>query len=127
MQVQIYLIELIQEGLDTEVFSFNILENAFKHAEEKYQREHVTPFIYENTDQAFYYKNSVDYSKYRWTLDTDEDFELIAEVYEHLYHGVHDFYLSDIVKLFEKVPELYEINAQIEQKNQVNRIDKYES
>ena len=103
-------------GLDTEVFSFNALENAFNHAEEKYQTEHVTPFIYENTDQAFYYKNNVDYSKYRWTLDTDEDFELILEVYEHLYHGDHDFYLSDIVKLFEKMPELYEINAQIEQK-----------
>lgn len=103
-------------GLDTEVFSFNALENAFNHAEEKYQREHVTPFIYENTDQAFYYKNSVDYSKYRWTLDTDEDFELISEVYEHLYHGTHDFYLSEIVRLFEKMPELYKINAHIEQK-----------
>lgn len=103
-------------GLDTEVFSFKVLEHAFDHAEEKYQREHVTPFIYENTNQAFYYKNSVDYSKYRWTLDTDEDLELISKVYGHLYHGVHDFYLSDIVKLFEKMPDLYGINAHIEQK-----------
>jgi spore coat polysaccharide biosynthesis protein SpsF len=103
-------------GLDTEVFSFKVLENAFINAKEAYQREHVTPFIYENTNQAFYYKNSVDNSKYRWTLDTDEDFKLISEVYKHLYNGVHDFYLSDIVKLFEKMPDLYEINAHIEQK-----------
>ena len=103
-------------GLDTEIFSFNLLENAFNHAKEKYQREHVTPFIYENSTNVFYYKNSVDYSKYRWTLDTDEDFELISEVYKHLYHGVHDFYLSDIVKLFENMPELYDINAHVEQK-----------
>lgn len=103
-------------GLDTEIFSFNLLENAFNHAKEKYKREHVTPFIYENSTNVFYYKNSVDYSKYRWTLDTDEDFELISEVYKYLYHGVHDFYLSDIVKLFENMPELYDINAHVEQK-----------
>ncbi|GAA4068767.1 glycosyltransferase family protein [Amphibacillus indicireducens] len=103
-------------GLDTEIFSFEVLENAFNNAKEKYQREHVTPYIYETSDSNYYYKNSVDYSKYRWTLDTDEDFELISEVYKHLYHGTHDFYLSDIVRLFEKMPELYEINAHIEQK-----------
>lgn len=103
-------------GLDTEIFSFEILENAYKNAEEKYQREHVTPYIYENTDQVFYYKNNVDYSKYRWTLDTDEDFKLISEVYKHLYNGIHDFYFNDIVELFERIPDLYEINAHIEQK-----------
>lgn len=103
-------------GLDTEVFSFVALENAFMNAEKKYQREHVTPFIYEMANQVFFYKNSVDYSKYRWTLDTEEDFELISQVYKHLYKGIHDFYLIDVVRLFEKMPQLYEINAQIEQK-----------
>lgn len=103
-------------GLDTEVFSFEILKDAFTNAKEKYQREHVTPYIYETSGTAFYYKNDIDYSKYRWTLDTEEDFELISEIYKHLYHGVHDFYLNDIVKLFEKIPELYDINAHIEQK-----------
>lgn len=103
-------------GLDTAIFSFEVLENAFNNAKEKYQREHVTPYIYETSDGNYYYKNDIDYSKYRWTLDTDEDFELISEVYKHLYHGIHDFHLSDIVKLFEKMPELYDINAHVEQK-----------
>jgi len=40
-------------GFDTEVFSFNVLEEAFNKAEERYQREHVTPFIYENPDSSF--------------------------------------------------------------------------
>lgn len=103
-------------GLDTEIFSFEVLENAFNNAKEKYQREHVTPFIYEMTDQVFYYKNNVDYSKYRWTLDTREDFDLILEVYKQLYYGTHDFYLGDVLKLFEERPELYDINAHVEQK-----------
>jgi spore coat polysaccharide biosynthesis protein SpsF len=103
-------------GLDAEVFSFNFLEKAHNNATEKYQREHVTPYIYETSNNIYYYKNQTDYSKYRWTLDTDEDFELIKEIYNNLYHGSHDFYLRDIVKLLEKMPELYEINAHIEQK-----------
>lgn len=103
-------------GLDTEVFSFEVLENAFNNAVENYQREHVTPFIYEMAKQIFYYRNSVDYSKFRWTLDTVEDFKLISEVYNYLYNGDHDFYLGDVVKLFEKMPELYDINSHIEQK-----------
>lgn len=103
-------------GLDTEVFSFKVLENAFSNAKETYQREHVTPYIYENSTWVYYYKNDIDYSKHRWTLDTDEDLNLISEIYKHLYHGEHDFYLSDIVKLFEERPELFNINAHIEQK-----------
>lgn len=103
-------------GLDTEVFSFNVLKNAFTNAKENYQREHVTPYIYENSIGVYYYKNDIDYSRNRWTLDTDEDFKLISEIYKHLYRGKHDFYLSDIVKLFEVKPELFNINAHIEQK-----------
>lgn len=103
-------------GLDTEVFAFHQLERAFKGANKNYQREHVTPYIYENSSRIFYYKNTVDYSKYRWTVDTEDDFRLITEIYHHLYQGKHDFYLSDIVKLLEQYPELAQINAHIEQK-----------
>jgi spore coat polysaccharide biosynthesis protein SpsF len=103
-------------GLDTEVFSFKTLQDAYNHATEKYQREHVTPYIYENSKKICYYKNDIDYSKYRWTLDTKEDFELIYSIYKYLYKGNHDFYYTDILKLLEIHPELAEINAQIEQK-----------
>lgn len=103
-------------GLDTEVFSFKQLEIAYNKAKEKYQREHVTPFIYENSNNLFYYKNRVDYSKYRWTLDTEEDFELITKIYSELYKGKHDFYLKDVIKLFHENPELFKINKHVEQK-----------
>lgn len=103
-------------GLDTEVFSFRVLEDSFTNAIEAYQREHVTPYIYENSVRIYYYMNDINYSKHRWTLDTDEDFSLIAEIYRYLYHGQHDFYLNDIIKLFETRQELFDINAHIEQK-----------
>ena len=103
-------------GLDTEVFSFNTLEKAFINASEKYQREHVTPYIYEQSNNLYYYKNKIDYSKHRWTLDTDDDLKLITEIYKHLYKGNHDFYMYDIIVLFDQYPDLYTINAHIEQK-----------
>ena len=104
-------------GLDVEIFHFRELENAFKNAAEKYQREHVTPFLYEGSRNIFYYKHDIDYSIYRWTLDTDEDYKLISEIYKHLYKGQHDFNLKEILELFDKIPELYDINAHIEQKS----------
>lgn len=103
-------------GLDTEVFSFKDLESAFNNAKETYQREHVTPYIYENSKNALFYKNKVNYSKYRWTLDTEEDFELIYNIYDRLYTGTHNFYLKEIIELFNQEPELYQINEHIEQK-----------
>lgn len=103
-------------GLDTEVFSFGMLEQAFNYANEKYQREHVTPYIYENSNEIYYYKNKADYSNYRWTLDTSEDFELISKIYEYFYNGEHDFYLDNIVELFNQKPEFSRINEHIEQK-----------
>lgn len=103
-------------GLDAEIFSFEALENAFNKANEKYQREHVTPYIYENSEKVYIYKNNMDYSRYRWTLDTEEDFKLIHIVYDRLYNGKHNFYLQEIIKLFESEPELIKINEHIEQK-----------
>lgn len=103
-------------GLDAEVFSFEVLENAFLNGKESYHREHVTPYIYEHSNKIHYFINEVDYSKYRWTLDTEEDFELISKIYNRLYKGSHDFYLSDIIELFWQDPNLITINAHIEQK-----------
>jgi spore coat polysaccharide biosynthesis protein SpsF len=103
-------------GLDTEVFSYSVLEEAFNLATEKHQREHVTPYIYENSYNIFYYKNAIDYSRYRWTLDTREDFELIKTIYHYLYKGEHNFFLQDIINLMTRYPELAKINAHIEQK-----------
>jgi len=103
-------------GLDVEVFSFQGLERAFRNAPEKYQREHVTPYIYENAESVYYFKNGTDYSNHRWTLDTEEDYELLRELYRILYKGKHDFYFKDILKVFEQFPDLVKINRHVEQK-----------
>ena len=37
------------DGLDVEVFSFNLLQEAFKRAKDPYDREHVTPYMRRKT------------------------------------------------------------------------------
>ncbi|MGO1468951.1 MAG: cytidylyltransferase domain-containing protein [Tissierella sp.] len=102
-------------GLDISIFSLELLEEAFNNSTRKYEREHVTPYMYENSS-VFYYKNDKNYSNHRWTLDTPEDYELIKEIYNHLYKGKHDFYMRDILDLLKGNPELFKINQHIEQK-----------
>lgn len=106
-------------GLDTEVFSFKALEKAYNEAESQRDIEHVTPYIWDNVNlfRLAQYKNDMDYSGLRWTLDTAEDFELISKIYSILYpYKNNNFNISDIVKLYIGNPELKEINGHIEQK-----------
>lgn len=103
-------------GLDTEIFPPAILEDACEKAAAPHQREHVTPYIYETSQKAYYYRNKTDLSRHRWTLDTQEDWEFVSAVYERLYRGSHDFYCADVVRLLDAHPEIFEINSRVEQK-----------
>jgi spore coat polysaccharide biosynthesis protein SpsF len=105
-------------GLDTEVFSFQALEKAFFSASKEYEREHVTPYIYQHPEEfkIFQYKNDKDYSDYRWTLDTEEDLKVIELIYEGLYFKNEAFDFDDILQFIEKNPYIIEINKAITQK-----------
>lgn len=105
-------------GFDVEVFSFNALEEAEHNAFLDRDREHVTPYFYTNTDKfnVCNVYNDVDYSKYRFTVDTQEDFELIKLILEHLYDENPYFKMLDVIRLMEKNPIWFSINAHIEQK-----------
>lgn len=106
-------------GLDTEVFTFAALEKAYNEAVLERDREHVTTYFYNTNSHFFnigYVKNDVDYSKYRWTVDTEEDFELIKLIIGTLYRENPNFTLLDTVNLMEKNPDWFKINAHIEQK-----------
>lgn len=103
-------------GLDLEIFPFAWLKRAFQEADSPYDREHVSPFIYDHAPNRFYYRYEKDYSRYRWTLDTPEDWEVMEHIYEHFYHGKHDFYFEEIVEYMEEHPEVAAINQEIQQK-----------
>ncbi|MFM6005065.1 MAG: acylneuraminate cytidylyltransferase, partial [Sphaerospermopsis kisseleviana] len=60
--------------------------------------------------------NDDDLSDYRWTLDTQEDWRLIEEIYKNLYHEQKIFTTDEVLDLLVVNPELLLINAHVEQK-----------
>lgn len=107
-------------GMDTEVFPFRVLDAAFHEATLPSDREHVTPFIYRNK-QRFRLANVAyekDFSRHRWTVDTEEDFALIKRIIEELYPGNPTYGMADILRLFDRDPGMFLMNAHVE-KNEV--------
>lgn len=75
------------DGLDAEVFKFSALEKAYNEATLKSDREHVTPYIKRNSSfnggalfSSFNVANAEDFSNYRITVDTQEDFDVIKNL-----------------------------------------------
>ena len=102
-------------GLDTEIFSFELLKRAYKNADKKYQREHVTPYLYENEKNIFFYKNKVDYSNYRWTLDTPEDYSMLKDIFEN-FNDENEIRFKNIINFLENNPSVKLKNSKIIQK-----------
>jgi spore coat polysaccharide biosynthesis protein SpsF len=104
-------------GLDTEVMTVQALERAWRESSKPYQREHVTPYLYENPGEFKLHgiENDVDYSQHRWTIDTPEDLRLLQAIYAG-FGGRDDFGWREILELVESDPSLTDINRHIAQK-----------
>jgi len=107
-------------GLGCEAFTFDALEKAWKNAKEKYQREHVTPYIYENPEIFnIGYVNTPEFLKrndIRLTIDTIEDFRLYQEIYNH-FGDLINIDIENIIKFLDENPHIKKINILVNQKN----------
>ncbi len=108
-------------GLDTEIFSFDALTTAHKNASQQAEKEHVTPYIYRHPEKFRIgsFKSKIDYSQYRWTVDTIEDFNLIENILIKIYASNPRFRMMDVIKLLKKQPKWAAINSHIEQKKAI--------
>lgn len=99
------------DGVDVEVFSFAALERAWREARLPSEREHVTPFIWKNP-ALFRLQNvesPVDLAHHHWTVDRENDFILVSEIYKRLYRPGDVFLMKDILALLEREPSLLDI------------------
>ena len=107
-------------GLDTQVFSTSVLEEVARLTDDPVDHEHVSLYIYEHPERFKLHNVESglpeEYWDLRLTVDTPDDFELIRRIYEELYPANPDFTIEDIVKLFQRQPELRSINEHISQK-----------
>lgn len=79
------IIENYPDGQDIEVIKYSALEYAWRNSKLHSEREHVTPFILNNTDlkggnlfKAINYLCDFNFSHIRMTVDEVKDFELIG-------------------------------------------------
>ena len=127
------------DGNDVEIMSFRSLETAWKESARQLEREHTTPYFWENPDKFrignVYWENGLDYStSHRWTIDFEEDYLFIKKVYEELYKNNPAFGLYDILNLLELKPDIGEINQKYSGKywyenhlNELTHIDEYKN
>lgn len=80
-------------GLDVEVMKASVLRTAAREATSAYDREHVTPFIY-NSEGRFRTQvltRDPSLAHLRWTVDHPADLDFVRHVYGALYAADPDF------------------------------------
>jgi spore coat polysaccharide biosynthesis protein SpsF len=110
----------LPRGLDTEIVSMAALERAIRESDSPSEHEHVTLHVYRHPEKfrlrAVLPDFPEDYSDHRWTLDTLDDYRLLATLYNEIGEGAGAAGLRDVLAVFERRPELRGYNAHIEQK-----------
>ena len=106
--------ESFPDGLDIEIMKFSALKEAWENAMLKSEREHVTLYI-KNHPEMFNIKNLEcpisGIEKKRWTLDEENDFDLISKVYEYfISENKEDFVTEDILGFLKDHPEIENYN-----------------
>ena len=112
-----YLSEITEsfpDGLDIEIIKFDALKDAWENAKMTSEREHVTVYL-RNHPEKYRIQNLEcpisGIGNMRWTLDEDEDYELISRIYSHFLNDYkEDFITEDILKYMQDNPELQLIN-----------------
>lgn len=104
------------EGVDCEIFSFNVLEKAWNEASLKSEREHLTLYIHNHPElfKKITLINETDDSKYRFTVDELEDFLVVKAILEALYRkNSRPFTTSEIKIFLDSRPDVYKLNTHI--------------
>ena len=94
-------------GTEIEIFSFKALERSWNEALKESEREHVTPYFYNNPKKfkIFSIKNPENLSHLRWTIDVIDDLILVQKIIKKIKKS--PILMNDIINLYKKEPELF--------------------
>lgn len=108
------LVETYPDGLDVEVFTWKALEEAWEKADLKSEREHVTPYIkFKGDFKRHSVERTPSLADKRWTVDTEQDFDKILQIYEALYSQNPDFHMQDVLDFLNVHAEIEKLNEGI--------------
>ncbi|MDC0407641.1 glycosyltransferase family protein [Candidatus Thioglobus sp.] len=102
-------------GLNVKVFKRDLLESVERKTNDPLDREHVVNYILKNISQyrVYNYMASGVYHRpeLRFTMDYQEDYLLIKEVFEHLYHNDKKFTTEDIINFLDLNVDIKTLNS----------------
>tara|TARA_Y100001970_G_scaffold285313_1_gene404669 strand:+ start:1078 stop:1851 length:774 start_codon:yes stop_codon:yes gene_type:complete len=102
------------DGMDVEVFNFNILQKAYKKSFLPSEREHVTFYFWKTgLFSTFNLKNKNNYSGYRFTVDYKVDFIVIKSIIKELYNKDKIFLMEDMIDYFNSEPSINKLQKHI--------------
>jgi spore coat polysaccharide biosynthesis protein SpsF len=106
-------------GLDTEVLTAEVLQKTDRQAKSPADREHVTRYVRRRPEQFQLCSvvGDIDRSDLRWTVDEEEDLELVRRIYEALGEQAMDADYGDVLTVLDERPEWTDINRKVDQKN----------
>jgi spore coat polysaccharide biosynthesis protein SpsF len=104
------------DGNDVEAMTMNALETAWREAKRPHEREHTTPFLWDQPSRFrianVAWQTGRDLSmSHRLTIDYPEDYALIAAVYAALYTARCVFSMGDILEFLDAHPDVFALNA----------------
>jgi spore coat polysaccharide biosynthesis protein SpsF len=105
------------DGNDVEAMSMAALEAAWREASLPHEREHTTPFLWDQPERFrignVAWETGLDLSmSHRFTVDYPEDYAFVAAIYEELYDPFQPpFTLADIFELLGRRKDLLSINS----------------
>jgi spore coat polysaccharide biosynthesis protein SpsF len=101
-------------GTEIEIFSFKTLEKCWKTAQQSYEKEHVTPFIYEHPElfNIGFIEHSENLSNLHWTVDRIEDFNFVEIILQKIKE--RPVSMNQILNLLKLEPDLLKINGSID-------------
>jgi spore coat polysaccharide biosynthesis protein SpsF len=99
------------DGLDVQVSALPILEQCYALCENDEDREHLFYTIRKHQEQIKTFQvlapPELCWPHWRWTLDTQADYQLICRIYEHLYAKNPAFASAEIAAFMLANPDLW--------------------
>ncbi len=102
------------DGLDVECYSRDALQRLWQTTSIPSDREHISPYAWKHPE-AFTVERcfaTADYGDHRWTVDHQEDYQLITAVYEALWRPDRHFTMGEVLGFLAEHPEVYALNRQ---------------
>ena len=101
------------DGLDISIFTFDTLKKAWRNSKSKFDREHVVTYILNNKNfKQENFKNHLDLSLDRWTVDEPEDLIVIKNIFKR-FKNKYDFSWKEVLKLKSKYKDDFKANMGI--------------